>query len=136
MILLEYFTEEQADLCREAGIIIEERDYNSEELYEMEHKLLEHINNNCMNEDFYMSEEKFDEIIDIIMDLENEEAEDNFNTVEFNENDHIELTNGKRGIIIDKTNNAYTIEIDEPFRTGNIDDDIVIVAENSIEKLV
>ena len=36
MILQDYFSEEQLDLCSEVGIVIEERDYNSEELYELE----------------------------------------------------------------------------------------------------
>ena len=36
------------------------------------------------------------------------------------------------GTVIDITNNVYTIEIDEDFKNGNIDDDIMIVAANSI----
>jgi len=132
MILQDYFSEEQQDLCREAGIIIEERDYSSEELYEMEQQILAYIDENCMDEEFYKVEEKFDDIIDIIMDLESEEAEDSTVTNEYNENDHVELNNGKTGIIIDITNNAYTIEIDENLKTGNLDEDVMIVAENSI----
>lgn len=42
------------------------------------------------------------------------------------------LNNGKSGIVADITNNVYTIEVDEKFKTGNIDDDIMIVAANSI----
>lgn len=136
MILQDYFSEEQQDLCREAGIIIEERDYSSEELYDMEKQILAYIDENCVDEEFYKVEEKFDNIIDIIMDLENEEAEDNSLAIEFNENDHIELNNGKMGTIIDITNNAYTIEVDEQFKTGNLDDDVMIVAQNSILRLV
>lgn len=136
MILQEYFSEEQQDLCREAGIVIEERDYNSEELYEMEQQILAYVEENCINEDFYKIEEKYDEIIDIIMDLENEEAEDTSLSIEFNENDHVELNNGKTGYIIDITNNAYTIEVDEQFKTGNLDEDVMIVAENSIIRLI
>ena len=52
--------------------------------------------------------------------------------VEINEDDHVELNNGKSGIVADITNNVYTIEVDEKFKTGNIDDDIMIVAANSI----
>ena len=54
------------------------------------------------------------------------------NSVEINEDDHVELNNGKSGIVADITNNVYTIEVDEKFKTGNIDDDIMIVAANSI----
>lgn len=135
MILREYFSEEQQDLCREAGVIIEERDYNSEELYEMEQTILAYVEENCINEEFYKVEEKFDEIIDIIMDLENDEANDTSLSIEFHENDHVELNNGKTGYIIDITNNAYTVEVDEQFKTGNLDEDVMIVAENSIVRL-
>ena len=136
MILQEYFSEEQLDLCREVGIIIEERDYNSEELYELEQKILDYIYQNVANENFYMKEEKFDEILDIIMDLENEEDDTNPFQEEYHENDHVEINNGKTGYIIDITNNAYTIEVDEKFKTGNLDEDVMIVAENSIIRLV
>jgi len=136
MILREYFSEEQQDLCREAGIEIEERDYSSEELYNIEQQIIAYVEENCINEEFYKVEEKYDDIIDIIMDLENEEADDTAFAIEFNENDHVELNNGKTGYIIDITNNAYTIEIDEPFKTGNLDEDVMIVAENSIVRLV
>jgi hypothetical protein len=83
-----------------------------------------------------MKEEKFDEILDIIMDLENEEDDTNPFQEEYHENDHVELNNGKTGYIIDITNNAYTIEVDEQFKTGNLDEDVMIVAENSIVRLV
>ena len=77
-------------------------------------------------------EEKYDEILYILMDLENESDEINPMIVEINEDDHVELNNGKSGIVADITNNVYTIEVDEKFKTGNIDDDIMIVAANSI----
>ena len=136
MILQEYFSEEQLDLCREAGIVIEERDYNSEELYELEQTILDYIYQNVADENFYQVEEKFDEILDIIMDLENEEDDTKPFQEEYHENDHVELNNGKTGIIVDITNNVYTIEVDEKFKTGNLDEDVMIVAENSIVKLV
>ena len=136
MILQDYFSEEQLDLCREVGIVIEERDYNSEELYELEQKILDYIYQNVADEKFYLMEEKFDEILDIIMDLENEEDDTNPFQMEIHENDHVELNNGKTGIVVDITNNVYTIDIDEKFKTGNLDEDVMIVAENSIVKLV
>lgn len=136
MILQDYFNEEQIDLCREVGIIIEEKDYSCEELYNIEHTILDYIDKNCMDEKFYLLEEKFDEVLDILMDLENEEDETNPFVVEINENDHVELNNGKTGIVIDVTNNVYTIEVDEKYRTGNVDDDIMIVASNSILGLI
>lgn len=136
MILKEYFNEEQCGLCREVGIDIEERNYSNEELYEMEKNILAYINENCINEEFYLKEEKFDEIIDIIMDLENEDNQENTFSVEISENDHVKLSNGKTGYVIDITNNAYTIEIDEKYKTGNIDDDIMITSSNNIIGLV
>ena len=132
MILQDYFNEDQIELLREANIRIESRDYNCEELYNMEHDILDYINGNCTNEKFFSKEEMYDEILDIIMDLENESDEVNPMTIEIVENDHVELNNGKTGIVIDITNNVYTIEADEVFRTGNIDEDIMIVASNSI----
>lgn len=136
MILQDYFSEEQLNLCREIGIIIEERDYNSEELYELEQKILDYIYQNVADEKFYLMEEKFDEILDIIMDLENEEDDTNPFQIDIHENDHVELNNGKTGIVVDITNNVYTIDIDEKYKTGNLDEDVMIVAENSIVKLV
>lgn len=136
MILQDYFSEEQLDLCREVGIVIEERDYNSEELYELEQTILDYIYQNVAEDNFYLLEEKFDEILDIIMDLENEEDDTNPFQEEYHENDHVELNNGKTGIIVDITNNVYTVEVDEKFKTGNLDEDVMIVAENSIVKLV
>ena len=132
MVLQDYFSENQIGLLEEAGVRVENREYNCEELYNMEHDILEHINENCANEDFFEKEEMYDEILDIIIDLENESNEENPMTMDIGENDHVELNNGKTGIVIDITNNVYTIEVDESFRTGNLDDDIMIVASNSI----
>ena len=132
MFLKEYFNEEQCELCKEAGVIVENRKYSADELYGMEKTILDYINDNCINEDFYEKEQKYDELLDIIMDLENEEDETNPFAVEINENDHVELSNGKTGYVIDITNSVYTVEVDEKYKTGNIDDDIMIVASNSI----
>lgn len=132
MFLKEYFNEEQCELCKEAGVIVENRKYSADELYGMEKTILDYINENCINEDFYEKEQKYDELLDIIMDLENEEDETNPFAVEINENDHVELSNGKTGYVIDITNSVYTVEVDEKYKTGNIDDDIMIVASNSI----
>lgn len=136
MVLKDYLDKEQIKLCKEVGITIEDRDYMTEELYKMEHDIHEFINEKFMDENFYKMEEKLDEILDILMDLENEEDEINPMIVEFYENDHVELNNGKLGVIADITNNVYTIEVDEDFKTGNIDDDIMIVAVNSIVRRV
>ena len=132
MILQDYLNEDQVNLCEETGIIIEDRDYSTEELYNIEHRISEYINENFTDEKFYLLEEKFDEILDILMDLENESDEINPMILEVYENDHVELNNGKFGTVADITNNIYTVEIDEEYKTGNIDDDIMIVAANSI----
>lgn len=136
MNLKDYLDDEQIKLCQEVGIRIEDREYITEELYKMEQDIHEYINENCMDEQFYEKEEKLDEILDIFMDLENEENEINPMAVEYYEDDHVELNNGKLGVIADITNNVYTIEVDEEFKTGNIDDDIMIVAVNSIVRRV
>ncbi len=132
MILQDYLNDDQVNLCEEAGIIIEDKDYSCEELYKIEHDIMEFINKNCADEKMYLLEEKFDEILDILMDLENESDEINPMILEIYENDHVELNNGKYGTVADITNNVYTIEIDEEFKTGDIDEDIMIVASNSI----
>ena len=136
MILKDYFDEFQLGLFKDAGIMVDDRDYSCEELYSMEHEILEYINENCANEKFYQVEEEYDEILDIIMDLENESDNINPMVVEIRENDHVELNNGKSGVVIDLTNNIYTIEVDEIFKTGDIDNDIMIVSSNSILGLV
>lgn len=132
MILQDYLNDDQVNLCEEAGIIIEDKDYSCEELYKIEHDITEFMNKNCADEKIYLLEEKFDEILDILMDLENESDEINPMILEIYENDHVELNNGKYGTVADITNNVYTIEVDEEFKTGDIDQDIMIVAANSI----
>ena len=128
----DYFSKEQLKLLVDSGIAVGDEDYTYEKLYDLEHEILEYINENCADEKFYSNEEMFDEILDIIMNLENESDEVNPLIVEINENDHVELNNGKTGVVIDITNNVYTIEVDENLKTGNLDDDIMIVASNSI----
>lgn len=132
MILKDYLNDDQVNLCEESGIIIEDKDYSCEEIFKIEHMISEYMNENCADEKIYLLEEKFDEILDILMDLENESDEINPMILEINEDDHVELNNGKLGIVADITNNVYTIEVDEAFKTGDIDEDIMIVAANSI----
>ena len=132
MILQDYLNDDQVNLCCENGINIEEKDYSCEELFEIEHQILNLINEKCVDDKFYLIEEKFDEILDILMDLENESDEVNPMVIEIMDDDHVELSNGKLGTVADITNNVYTIEVDEDYKTGNIDDDIMIVASNSI----
>lgn len=137
MYLKDYLSKEQISMLEEIGIGIFEKDCSCEDLYILEHDINEYINENYLkNENFFEVEEQLDDILNIIMDLENECDEIDPMNDDIIENDHIELNNGKLGIVIDITNNAYTIEIDEEYRTGNIDDDIVIVAQNSIVRKV
>lgn len=132
MYLKDYLSTEEMNLLEKSQLINQEKDYSFEELYNLEHEILEYINEHCAEEAFYKNEEIFDKILDVIMDLENESSEVNPIVIEIHENDHVELTNGKTGIVVDLTNNVYTIEVDEELKTGNIDDDILIVASNSI----
>ena len=89
MILQDYLNDDQINLCEEAGIIIEDKDYSYEELYTIEHDITEFINKNCVDEKIYLLEEKFDEILDILIDLENESDEINQMILEINEDDHV-----------------------------------------------
>ena len=132
MYLKDYLSTEEMNLLEKSQLINQEKDYSFEELYNLEHEILEYINEHCVEEAFYKNEEIFDKILDVIMDLENESSEVNPIAIEIHENDHVELTNGKTGMVVDLTNNVYTIEVDEELKTGNIDDDILIVASNSI----
>lgn len=136
MILQDYLNDDQVNLCEENGINIEDKDYSCEELYKIEHQIVELMNEKCVDDKFYLIEEKFDEVLDILMDLENESDEINPMIIEIMEDDHVELSNGKLGIVADITNNVYTIEIDDDYKTGNINDDIMIVASNSIIRRV
>ena len=47
-------------------------------------KIMEYMNDNCADENIYLLEEKYDEILDILMDLENESDEINPMIVEIN----------------------------------------------------
>ena len=47
MILQDYLNDDQVNLCEETGIIIEDRDYSCEEIYQIEHKITEYMNDNC-----------------------------------------------------------------------------------------
>ena len=64
MILQDYLNDDQVNLCEETGIIIEDRDYSCEEIYQIEHKITEYMNDNCADENIYLLEEKYDEILD------------------------------------------------------------------------
>lgn len=132
MNLKENLSESQIKLCENAGIILDSDNQSLEELLEIERKLVEYIEQNCINEDFIEIEEEYDQIVDIVMDLESESSDDNEISTEIVENDHVKLTNGKCGVVIDCTNNAYTIEIDEEYKTGKLDEDIMIVALSNI----
>lgn len=132
MKLKEFLDENQIELCEKANITIEDREYTLEELCQIEHDIIEYVNERCIDEEFYLLEEEYDKIVDIIMDLESEDNNDNQLIIDASEGEHVKLSNGKTGIVVDATNNVYTVEIDEEFKTGSLDDDICIVAINSI----
>lgn len=132
MKLKEFLDENQIELCEKANITIEDREYTLEELCQIEHDIIEYVNEHCIDEEFYLLEEEYDKIVDIIMDLESEDNNDNQLIIDASEGEHVKLSNGKSGIVVDATNNVYTVEIDEEFKTGSLDDDICIVAINSI----
>lgn len=136
MKLQEYLDKKQIELCKSIGLDVKNTEYTIEEIFNMEHAIVDYISENCMNEEFYEKEEELDNIVDILMDLENETDETNDLIVEIYEDDHVELSNGKQGIVVDITNNVYTVEVDKEFRTGNLEEDIMIVATNSISRKI
>ena len=69
MILQDYLNDDQVNLCEETGIIIEDRDYSCEEIYQIEHKITEYMNDNCADENIYLLEEKYDESYEEYIEL-------------------------------------------------------------------
>ena len=135
MKLIENLDENQLNLCRKANVIIEDKEYTMDELYEFEQKLLEYLNLYGIDEEDEVTElgEEYEEIIDILVDFEDEQNHASSNVKDLvEESDRVRLKDGRTGVLADITENMYTIEIDEKYKTGNIDDDILIVEGTEI----
>jgi len=139
MKLIEYLDERQLKLCSKASVEIENRDYNLEELETFEEKLLEYLNLYCIDEDDEITElgEEYEEIIDILVDFEDEINPNKSNIDSYvEENDRVIMKDGRHGVLVDITENMYTVEIDDEYKTGNIDEDILIVESTEIADFI
>lgn len=135
MKLIENLDERQLKLCQKANVIIEDKEYSMGELYEFEQRLLEYLNLYGIDDEDEVTElgEEYEEIIDILVDFEDEQNPETSNVKDFvEEADRVKLKDGRTGVLADITENMYTIEIDEEYRTGNVDDDILIVEATEI----
>lgn len=135
MKLINILNERQLKLCSKANVIIENKEYSMEELYEFEQKLLEYLNLYCIDEEDEVTElgEEYEEIIDLLVDYEDEKNPEKSNIATYlEENDKVEMKDGRTGVLVDITENMYTVEIDERYKTGDIDKDILIVEAQEI----
>lgn len=135
MKLINMLNERQLKLCSKANVTIENKEYSMKEVYDFEQRLLEYLNLYCIDEEDEVTElgEEYEEIIDLLVDYEDEKNPEK-STIEtyLEENDKVEMKDGRTGILVDITENMYTVEIDERYKTGNIDEDILIVEAQEI----
>ncbi len=135
MKLINMLNERQLKLCSKANVIIENKEYSMKELYDFEQRLLEYLNLYCIDEEDEVTElgEEYEKIIDLLVDYEDEKNPEKSNIETYlEENDKVEMKDGRTGILVDITENMYTVEIDERYKTGNIDEDILIVEAQEI----
>ena len=135
MKLINMLNERQLKLCSKANVIIENKEYSMKELYDFEQRLLEYLNLYCIDEEAGFAElgEEYEKIIDLLVDYEDEKNPEKSNIETYlEENDKVEMKDGRTGILVDITENMYTVEIDERYKTGNIDEDILIVEAQEI----
>lgn len=135
MYLINILNERQLKLCNKAGVNIENKEYTKEELYQFEQKLLEYLNLYCVDEADEITElgEEYETIIDLLVDYEEENNTEKSNIETYlEENDRVKIKDGRTGTLVDITENMHTIEIDEKYKTGNIDEDILIVDASEI----
>lgn len=136
MKLLNNLSERQIKLCNKANIDIESKDYELNELYDIEQKLLKYLNLYCIDEDDEVTSlgEEYEDLIDLLVDLEDEQNPEKPGIENYiEENDKVKMKDGRTGTLVDITENMYTIEIDDKYKTGNVDDDILIVESSEIK---
>ena len=141
LMIIRRFTDRQKSLIKKAGIEIEDREYDLDELLHMDDVLLKDLNSDCIDENDDVTEEgcEYEDIIDKLVDLEyeaNPSYTDELLSGYVEENSHVELNNGRRGVVADISNEAYTIEIDDEYKKGNVEDDICIVPLNAIRGII
>lgn len=139
MRLINYISIRQNALLEKVGIIINDKEYTQKELEEMEDIIVKHIREKCIdkNDETTSEGKEFEDLVDIITDFEYENDPEKVTlNDQLKEDDYVELKNGKRGILIDITNEMYTIELDEEFKTGDIAEDIQIISIFEIKRII
>ncbi len=135
MKLLNSLNEHQIKLCKKADINLENKDYNLDELYNIEQRLLEYLNLYCIDEDDEVTSlgEEYEDLIDLLVDLEDAENPEKPGIESYvEENDKVKMKDGRTGTLVDITENMYTVEIDDKYKTGKVDEDILIVESSEI----
>lgn len=145
MNLKENLTVKQLDKLEDLDIIIGNEDYTEEQVLELEKDLLEYIEENCLAEgenkdniNAKLTEEGYEirEIVSTLSDILYAEGDQDLVDEILEENEvKVKLKDGRIGLLIDVTNSVATVEIDEQFRTGNIDEDIAIIEHDELEIL-
>lgn len=142
MNIKEGLKSKQLDKLEDLGVIIENEEYTEEEVLELEKELLEYIEENCLQEgenkdniNAKLTDEGYEirKIVETLSDILYSEGDVDLVDDILEESEiKVTLKDGRTGILIDVTNNIATVEIDEKFRKGNIDEDIVIVEYSSL----
>lgn len=139
MRIINYLSIRQNALLEKVGINIDDKDYTVEELENMEDIIVKHIREKCIDENDNTTEEgkEYEDIVDIITDFEYEIDPGNISlSDEIEEDDYIELKDGRKGHLIDFTNEMYTVELDDEYKTGNPMEDIRIVTLFEIKRII
>ena len=139
MRLINYISIRQNTLLEKLGIIINDKEYSQKDLENMEDIIVKHIRKECMltNDEITEEGKEYEDLVDIITDFEyeNDPGKSTLND-QLSEDDYVELKNGKKGTLIDATNEMYTIELDDEFKTGDISEDIQIVTIFEIKRII
>ena len=139
MKLINCLNERQIILCKKANVIIEDKDYDLKTLEDFEEKLLEYLNLYCIDYEDEVTPlgEEYEDIIDILVDFEDDINPEKNNIDSYvEENDRVIMKDGRHGVLVDITENMYTVEIDDEYKTGNVDEDILIVESSEIANFI
>lgn len=133
MKLKDIYDKEELILLADIGIVLEDIDYSLEEMEKFEDKIIEFINQELIDGEDKLTGLglEYENILERLIDFEDGEIFE-----KYDEDDEVELKDGRSGIVIDITNGAYTISINEEFQIGDIKEDNPIVETKDIYGLV
>lgn len=133
MKLNQIYDQEELKLLADIGILLENKDYTVEEMEKFEDQIIEYINRDCVDGEDNLNGIglEYEQILEKIIDFEDGEIFE-----KYNEGDEIELKDGRIGIIVDITNEAYTVNVNSEYQIGDILEDIPIVEVKQIYGLV